>query len=156
MVHSGFRRFGHFSYINQFSNKWHRLASTASDRKGAQIQHIFMIQTKKSFQNIKVNLNSRIRTTLKSPLVICQALETTVSVRGCWGQPMLLFWKLVDETQMPWPQECTDTFKQNLTCIILSVRVHSKETFQCETPCTMIIVELSKDKCKFYKFSYFS
>ena len=25
----------------------------------------------------------------------------TISVRGCWGQPMLLFWKLVDETQMP-------------------------------------------------------
>ena len=24
----------------------------------------------------------------------------TFSVRGCWGQPMLLFWKLVDETQM--------------------------------------------------------
>ena len=59
----------------------------------------------------------------------------TVSVGGCWGQPMLLFWKLVDETQMPWPQEYTDTFKQNLTCIFLSVRVNSKETFQCETPC---------------------
>ena len=25
----------------------------------------------------------------------------TISVGGCWGQPMLLFWKLVDETQMP-------------------------------------------------------
>ena len=49
MVHSGFWRFGNLSFINQFSNKWHRLASTASDRKGAQIQHIFMIQTKKIF-----------------------------------------------------------------------------------------------------------
>ena len=30
----------------------------------------------------------------------------------------------------------TDTFKQNLTCIFLSVRVNLKETFQCETPCS--------------------
>ena len=36
---------------------------------------------------------------------------------------------------MPWPQEYTDTFKQNLTCIFLSVRFNLKETFQCETPC---------------------
>ena len=49
MVHSRFRRFGNLSSINQFSNKWHRLASIASDKKGAQIQHIFMIQTKKIF-----------------------------------------------------------------------------------------------------------
>ena len=35
---------------------------------------------------------------------------STFSVRGCWGQPMLLFWKLVDKTQMPKPQEYTDTF----------------------------------------------
>ena len=62
------------------------------------------------------------------------------SVGGFWGQPMLLFWKLVDETQMPWPQEYTDTFKQNLTCIFLSVRVNSKETFQCETPCRSKLV----------------
>ena len=60
----------------------------------------------------------------------------TFSVRGCWGQPMLLFRKLVDETQISKPQEYTDTFKQNLTCIFLSVRGILKETFQCETPCT--------------------
>ena len=29
---------------------------------------------------------------------------------GCLGQSLLLFWKLIDETQMPKPQECTDTF----------------------------------------------
>ena len=32
------------------------------------------------------------------------------SIRGCWGQPMLLFWKLVDESQMPKPQEYADTY----------------------------------------------
>ena len=34
----------------------------------------------------------------------------TLSVGGCWGQPMLLFWKLVDKTQIPHTQEYTDTF----------------------------------------------
>ena len=34
----------------------------------------------------------------------------TLSNGGCWGQPMLLFQKLVDETQMPKPQKYTDTF----------------------------------------------
>ena len=32
---------------------------------------------------------------------------STFSVRGCWGQPMLLFWKLGDETQMPTTHEAT-------------------------------------------------
>ena len=35
---------------------------------------------------------------------------STFSVGGCWGQSMLLFWKLVDKTQMPHTQEYTDTF----------------------------------------------
>ena len=59
----------------------------------------------------------------------------TFSVRGCWGQPMLLFWKLVDETQISKPQEYTDTFRQILTSIFLSVRAILKETVQYETPC---------------------
>ena len=45
---------------------------------------------------------------------------------------------MVDETQILWPQEYADTFKQNLTCIFLSVRGILKETFQCETPCTYL------------------
>jgi hypothetical protein len=41
MMPSGFRRFGNLIFINQFSKKKHRLASTASDRKGRvlKIQH---------------------------------------------------------------------------------------------------------------------
>ena len=35
---SGFRRSWHLSFINQFSKKKHRLASTASNKKGAKIQ----------------------------------------------------------------------------------------------------------------------
>ena len=38
-------------------------------------------------------------------------------------------------------RECvyTVTFKQNLTCIFLYLSVYLKETFQCETPCTMLL-----------------
>ena len=42
---------------------------------------------------------------------------------------MLIFWKLVDETQISKLQEYTVTFKQNLTYIFLCVRVNLKETF---------------------------
>ena len=35
MVPSGFKRFGHFSFINHFSKKQHWLAYTASDRNEA-------------------------------------------------------------------------------------------------------------------------
>ena len=49
---------------------------------------------------------------------------------------MLLFWKLVDETQISKPQKYTDTFRQILTSIFLSVRAILKETVQYETPCT--------------------
>ena len=36
-----------------------------------------------------------------------QLIYEVLSVRGCWGQPMLLFWKLVDETQNSKPPEAT-------------------------------------------------
>ena len=54
---------------------------------------------------------------------------------------MLLFRKLVDETQISKPQEYTDTFRQILTSIFLSVRAILKETVQYETPCTLKFVE---------------
>ena len=60
----------------------------------------------------------------------------TFSVGACWGQPMLLFWKLVDETQIRKPQEYTDTFKQNLTCIFLSVRANLKNPLCHGERCT--------------------
>ena len=48
---------------------------------------------------------------------------------------MLLFRKLVDETQISKPQEYTDTFRQIIISIFLSVKAILKETVQCETPC---------------------
>ena len=49
---------------------------------------------------------------------------------------MLLFWKLVDETQISKSQKYTDTFRQILRSIFVSVRAILKETVQCEIPCT--------------------
>ena len=57
------------------------------------------------------------------------------SVRGCWGQSRLLFWKLDDESQISKTQDHTDTFKHNLTSIFLSVRPKLLLTFQYEIPC---------------------
>ena len=67
----------HLCFINQFSKKKLWLASTASDRKGAKIQlDISWFYPKiLFFQNIKIKLNSRTWMTLKSPIMIFQALE---------------------------------------------------------------------------------
>ena len=61
------------------------------------------------------------------------------SVRGCWGQSRLLFWKLDDESQISKTQDHTDTFKHNLTSIFLFVRPKLLLTFQYEIPCIQIL-----------------
>ena len=60
---------------------------------------------------------------------------STFSIGGCWGQSMLLFWKLVDKTQISKPQDHTDNFKHNPISIFLSVRPKLLLTFQYEIPC---------------------
>jgi hypothetical protein len=97
MVPSGFKRFGHLCFINQFSKNWHRLASIASYRKGAKIQYtIFHDSTQKTFfQNIKMKLNSNAWMTLKSLVVIFQALTPLQPQWPQWPQ----------QPQQPqWPQ----------------------------------------------------
>ena len=47
---------------------------------------------------------------------------STISVGGCWGQPMLLFWKLVDETQMPITPEATSYHGSIKFSILLPLR----------------------------------
>ena len=46
----------------------------------------------------------------------------TLSVGGCWGQPMPFFWKLVDETQMSKPPEATRHHKSKEIFVLLSLR----------------------------------
>ena len=47
---------------------------------------------------------------------------STFSVGGCWGQPMLLFWKLVHETQNFKPREPTMHHNSIKVLILLPVR----------------------------------
>ena len=47
---------------------------------------------------------------------------TTFFVGGCWGQPMSLFWKLVDETQMPTTPEATSYHISRKFSILLPLR----------------------------------
>ena len=57
------------------------------------------------------------------------------SWRGCWGQPMSFFWKLVDETQMCNPPEATRHHNLIKLLILLPLRAIYFRTFQCEIPC---------------------
>ena len=66
----------------------------------------------------------------------------TFPVRGCWGQPMLLFWKLVLKIKMSTSQNFKTTFKYNLTCIFLSVRAQLKKPLCPRTPCTYVLMWL--------------
>jgi hypothetical protein len=45
-----------------------------------------------------------------SKIQVFTIIYVFLSVRGCGGQNMLIFRKLVDETQMPQSQDYTDTF----------------------------------------------
>ena len=60
----------------------------------------------------------------------------TFSVRGCWGQLMSFFWKLVDETQMCNPPEATRHHNLIKLLILLPLRAIYFRTFQCEIPCS--------------------
>ena len=98
MVLSGFRRFGNLCFINQLSKKWHQLASTASDRKGANIHYeiSWFYPRKLFFQNIKLKLKSNAWMTLKSSGVIFQALKPLQPQWPQWPQ----------QPQWPqWPQQ---------------------------------------------------
>ena len=45
-----------------------------------------------------------------------------ISVGGCWGQPMLLFWELMDDTQMPTTPEATSHHSSRKFSIFLPLR----------------------------------
>ena len=59
----------------------------------------------------------------------------TFSVRGCWGQSMLLFWKLIHETQISKPPEATRHQNSTILLIILPLRADLLCTLHYETPC---------------------
>ena len=55
---------------------------------------------------------------------------------------MLLFYKLVQETQMSTPPKATRCHNLTKLLILLPLRDNSKSTFQCETPCTNLAYRL--------------
>ena len=60
----------------------------------------------------------------------------TFSVGGCWGQAMLLFWKLVDETQMTAPREYTNAFIITKRLFLGGLWGLQSNSIQYERPCT--------------------
>ena len=62
----------------------------------------------------------------------------TLSLGGCGGHPMRPKLNLKDKDQMSTPNEYTNNFKSNLTCIFLSVRAKLKNHFALGCPvCTV-------------------
>ena len=62
----------------------------------------------------------------------------TLSLGGCGGHCMRPKLNLKDKGQMSTPNEYTDNFKLNLTCIFLSVRAKLKNPLCPRTPCTYL------------------
>ena len=73
---------------------------------------------------------------------------STLSVRGCWGQPKLLFWKLVDKTQISKPPEPTRHHNSIKLWILPSLRADLLYILQYETPCR---IYLQGDPCIHYR-----
>ena len=61
----------------------------------------------------------------------------TLSLRVCWGQPMVFFKKLINETQMGKPLEPTRHHNSGKLLILLSLRLRAIyfTSFHYETPC---------------------
>ena len=64
-------------------------------------------------------------------------ISNTISIRGCWGQPMLLFWKLVDKTQMSKPIQSIRHYNSRKCLILLPLRAIYSRSFHYETPCNI-------------------
>ena len=60
---------------------------------------------------------------------------STFSVGGCWGQPMLLFWKLIHKTQMSNPPEAASYRNSTKLLILLPLRAIYFYSLCYETPC---------------------
>ena len=66
-------------------------------------------------------------------------ISGSLSFGGCWGQPMVLFWKLVDETQISPPPEATRHHSLTKSWILLPLRAIYLRPFQCDTPCRQLV-----------------
>ena len=62
----------------------------------------------------------------------------TLSVGGCWGQPMSFFWKLIDETQNLIPPEAARHPESIKLLILVPLRANLLCTLHYETPCSIL------------------
>ena len=69
-------------------------------------------------------------------------ISDTFSVGGCWGQPMLLFWKLGDKTQMSIPCDHAARDIPSKFSIFLPLRAIYFRSYQSETPCKKFVVDV--------------
>ena len=56
-------------------------------------------------------------------------------VRGCWGQPILLFWKNIDKTQMSLSPECAATFFWTWKSTLVGHLGLQSMAYRVGTPC---------------------
>ena len=77
---------------------------------------------------------------------------STFSVGGCWGQSILVFWKLIHETQIFKPLEATWHHNSTKLLILLSLRADLLSTFHYETPCTYQVIQVLNLKTRIMHF----
>ena len=65
-------------------------------------------------------------------------VSDTLSVGGCWGQPMLFFWKLADETQMVKPPEPTSHHNARKYLTLLPLRAIYFRSLYYEISCSFL------------------
>ena len=58
-----------------------------------------------------------------------------LDVRGCWGQPMLLFWKNIEKSQMSQPPKCAATFFWTWKSILVGHLGFQSMSYRVWTPC---------------------
>ena len=77
-------------------------------------------------------------------------ISDTISVGGCWGQPMQLFWKLVDETQMGTPCNHAARDISSKFSIFLLPRAIYFRSYHYETPCKCILFAIWRQSTDLY------
>ena len=67
-------------------------------------------------------------------------ISDTHSAGGCWGQPMVLLWKLDDETQMGNPCDHAVRDTSPKFSVFLPLRAILKNPYHYETPCRPVSI----------------
>ena len=65
---------------------------------------------------------------------------STFSFGGCWGQPMLPFWKLIHKTQISNPPEAASYRNSTKLLILLPLRDIYYYSLHYETPCMYLTI----------------